>query len=224
MRTGFRNWMLVKEEGSMHTTGMYTPQGGSMAGSPSQQGFQMNTPQSAPQSTSQPASNIPWQMNNFKNWYNGNRGSWNDVVKAAQTNPQVRTFMTQLSKELVTGPFQAGPAMDDDGGFDTETSTKLGTLADRLEAMVKQVIPQHGDNQYDPISPMQRRQAQGVPSSSRGPNAKTRSDSPSLSQLKDMQSRVQSDPDKTQLISVVRTLMLRIDDIERRLQTITPAA
>lgn len=220
MKTGFKEWML-KKEASMDTTGMYTPVSGpAPVSNSSQMGFTVN------QQPQQPAANpnIPWQMSFFQRWYDFHRGSWNDVVKAAKSDPNVRAFMGQMAKSLVQdGPFnpqqpkQPGTYFDDDE-FDTEKPTKMGQLADQLENMVRKIIPTHGHRQRDPSNypPQGARPAmnQGGPSSAMGrsPQGLT----PMHSQLQDMQSRVQ-DQNTSQLIDVVRTLMLRIDDIERRI-------
>ncbi len=212
MKTCFKEWLLKRESGSMDATSAYSTY--SPTNTSSQNSFQINTPKA----------NVPWQMNSFKNWYDSNRGSWNDVAQAAQTDPQVKSFMANLARQLMTGPYQTGPETDEDGNFDAEAPTKMGTLADQLENMVKRVNPQHGRSRGHHTLPSsgvnvsQRRTPPTTQRPSKGPSV----NSQAWSQLQD----IQSGQEQTQLMDVVRTLMLRIDDIERRLasQSVTTAA
>jgi hypothetical protein len=93
---------------------------------------------------------LPWQMNQFKNWYNSNRGNWSDVDMAAQKNPAIKAFLKQAAYKLINAPkptTMSKNPYDDHGEFDLEAPTVTGTVADELEQMVKQIVPTHGQKQ-----------------------------------------------------------------------------
>lgn len=214
MKTDFKDWLQLRESGSMSTTGIYTPQSGlqSPMGS-SQMSYQTQTPPSMPVQQS----NIPWQMNYFKNWYNSNRGNWSDVAKAAQTDPNVKAFLSRIANSLVRDGMHypkdnSSKLMDDE--FDTTAATKMGDFGDELEKMIRSQISDHGKNQSQPtLQPMKQPTL---------PRINQHSSAGAMSQLAHMNS--QPDADTSQLVDTVRSLMLRMDDIERRLHAVTKVA
>lgn len=231
MNTNFKEWMLKKE--STNTTGFYTPGSGGQPTHSSQMGYAMNQPQSSQQMPSVPNGSVPWQVSFFQNWYNSNRGNWSDVMKAAQSDPNVKSFLAQVAKTLSQDGFGSQqPTINayGDEEFDIEQPTRMGQFADQLENMVRKVVPNHGNRHRDPSHnpPQGARPASTISATGQSPEQGDMTQSHQgltsmHSQLQDMQSKVQ-DHGTSQLIGVVRTLMLRIDDIERRLGSVTPAA
>lgn len=68
-------------------------------------------------------------LSTFKKWYDGHRGRWSDVEQAAQSNPQIRQKISQISSQ-------------------SYSPNLMGKLGNDLEQMVKTVFPNHSYKNY----------------------------------------------------------------------------
>lgn len=154
---------------------------------------------------------LPWQMNLFKNWYNGNRGNWADVEKAAQANPAIRTFLKTAAAKLVNAPkptMQRNPYGDESGEFDTEAPTLTGTIADQLEKMVKQVVPTHGKEHNWQLPP------------GYSPNANQTTNKATPRTPDSMKPLANNGSDTTQIMGAIQHIWRRQDQLEKDIQKV----
>lgn len=182
----FESYCRLREAGNDTTA--YVPTQASSA--------QMNVPAATP-----PDGNLSWQLRMFRGWYDTHRGRWAEVEQAARREPRIYQFLSQAAKQLTAQRQPVQP--DEDGGFDTEAGTVQGHVADRLEDMVRAVIPGHGH-----AGDWRLPSVQAVPVS-RVPSPAAQAPSPT-----------DSNPLLTQLWHRHHALERRVDDLAQRVSSV----
>jgi hypothetical protein len=153
--------------------------------------------------------NLPWQMNQFRQWYNFNRGSWADVEQAARKNPQLMKFLKQAAHQLKNTPSAAIDPYND-AEFNIDNPTPMSSIADQLEKLVQQVFPNHAKNRgWDIPSSYYKPYTQG--------NTRT--------QPVTGQERPPTGPNPndgtTEVMGVIKHLWNRQDDLEKKVDNLS---
>jgi hypothetical protein len=169
--------------------------------------------------------NDHWAFNMFKNWYAQNWGRWDDVERAAQTNPQVKSVLQGIARTLEKDGIGKGSpvtqGLDGQDEFDIEAPSLMEKLAKQLQQYVKPANSNGGMSQKP--NSMVTRAATGNPTwSSSMPSTQKATpapQSPTYGRQTQNAQQGQATPslDQTQILPLLQKMMDRIERIEQHL-------